>query len=50
MIKPPILHRRTFLRGLGAAMALPMLEAMMPARSIAAAAAALVPTIVIVIA
>ena len=40
MNKPPILHRRTFLRGLGAAMALPMLEAMIPARSMAAAAGA----------
>src|SRR5580704_4186449 len=38
MNKPPILHRRTFLRGLGAAMALPLLEAMIPARSLAAAA------------
>jgi hypothetical protein len=45
MTQPPVLHRRTFLRGLGAAMALPMLEAMMPARSMAAAAgAAKVPT------
>ena len=33
MNQPPILHRRTFLRGLGAAMALPMLEAMLPVRS-----------------
>jgi len=40
MNQPPILHRRTFLRGLGAAMALPMLEAMIPARSMAAAAGA----------
>ncbi|MEP6670463.1 MAG: DUF1552 domain-containing protein [Chthoniobacter sp.] len=38
MNQPPVLHRRTFLRGLGAAMALPMLEAMLPARSLAAAA------------
>src|SRR5450432_2611958 len=37
MNKPPVLHRRTFLRGLGAAMALPLLEAMIPARSLAAA-------------
>jgi len=40
MSQPPLLHRRTFLRGLGAAMALPMLEAMLPARSMAAAASA----------
>ena len=40
MNQPPVLHRRTFLRGLGAMMALPMLEAMLPARSMAAAAAA----------
>ncbi|MDR3405294.1 MAG: DUF1552 domain-containing protein [Chthoniobacter sp.] len=40
MNQPPVLHRRTFLRGLGAAMALPMLEAMLPARSMAAAAGA----------
>lgn len=31
------LHRRTFLRGLGAAIALPMLDAMRPARAFAAA-------------
>src|SRR6185312_4758576 len=35
----PVLHRRTFLRGLGAAMALPMLDAMIPTRAMAAAAA-----------
>lgn len=40
MSQPPVLHRRTFLRGLGAAMALPMLEAMMPVRAMAAAAGA----------
>ncbi|HSI14034.1 MAG TPA: DUF1552 domain-containing protein [Chthoniobacter sp.] len=40
MIKPPVLHRRTFLRGLGAAMALPLLEAMLPTRAMAAAAGA----------
>jgi hypothetical protein len=40
MSQLPVLHRRTFLRGLGAAMALPMLEAMWPARSMAAAAGA----------
>src|SRR5258708_12919078 len=40
MSQPPVLHRRTFLRGLGAVMALPMLEAMLPARSMAAAAGA----------
>ncbi len=38
MNKPPILPRRTFLRGLGATIALPMLEAMMPSRSFAAVA------------
>src|SRR5204863_1087122 len=32
--------RRTFLRGLGTAIALPMLDAMLPARALAAAAAA----------
>jgi hypothetical protein len=36
----PVLHRRTFLRGLGAAIALPMLDAMRPARALAAAAGA----------
>ena len=40
MNQSPVLHRRTFLRGLGAAMALPMLEAMLPVRSMAAAASA----------
>lgn len=35
-----ILPRRTFLKGLGAAIALPMLDAMLPARAVAAAAAA----------
>jgi hypothetical protein len=34
------LHRRTFLRGLGAMIALPMLDAMRPARALAAAAGA----------
>ncbi len=32
--------RRTFLRGLGAAVALPMLDAMVPSRALASAAAA----------
>ena len=34
------LHRRTFLRGLGASIALPLLDAMRPARALAAAAGA----------
>ena len=34
------LPRRTFLRGLGATMALPLLDAMVPALSVAGAAAA----------
>src|SRR5687767_10596028 len=34
-----VLPRRTFLRGLGAAIALPMLDAMLPTRALAAAAA-----------
>ncbi|MEA3213278.1 MAG: hypothetical protein QOE70_6335 [Chthoniobacter sp.] len=33
-----VLHRRTFLRGLGAAIALPLLDAMLPVRALAAAA------------
>jgi hypothetical protein len=40
MAKPQILNRRTFLRGTGVCMALPMLEAMMPAKAVAAANAA----------
>ena len=36
--------RRTFLRGLGAAIALPMLDAMLPVRALAAAAAKKTPT------
>jgi hypothetical protein len=36
----PVLHRRTFLRGLGAAIALPMLDAMLPSRAMAAVAGA----------
>ena len=36
----PAIPRRTFLRGLGAAMALPLLDAMLPARALAAAAGA----------
>lgn len=39
MIKTWQLPRRTFLRGLGTAMALPMLEAMLPARALAAGSA-----------
>lgn len=35
----PVIPRRTFLRGLGAAIALPMLDAMLPARALAASAA-----------
>ena len=35
-----LLHRRTFLRGLGTAMSLPLLDAMVPSRALAAAAAA----------
>ena len=35
----PVLPRRTFLRGLGAAIALPMLDAMIPARALAGAIA-----------
>jgi hypothetical protein len=38
------LPRRTFLRGLGAAIALPMLDAMMPVRALAAAGAKKIPT------
>lgn len=34
------IHRRTFLRGMGATIALPLLDAMIPARSLLAAAAA----------
>lgn len=40
MMNKAILHRRTFLKGLGATIALPMLEAMSPARAAAAAVAA----------
>lgn len=36
--------RRTFLRGLGAAIALPMLDAMLPVRALAAASAKKIPT------
>jgi hypothetical protein len=35
----PVIPRRTFLRGLGAAIALPMLDAMLPSRALAASAA-----------
>jgi hypothetical protein len=40
MNQPLPLPRRTFLRGLGAAMALPLLDAMIPTRALAAAAGA----------
>ena len=40
MSDPRKVNRRTFLKGLGAAVSLPMLESMIPARAIAAAAAA----------
>lgn len=40
MSDPSKVNRRTFLKGLGAAVSLPMLESMIPARAIAAAAAA----------
>ncbi len=39
-----VIPRRTFLRGLGAAIALPMLDAMIPVRALAAAAAKKPPT------
>ncbi len=40
MMNKAILHRRTFLKGLGATIALPMMEAMSPIRAAAAAVAA----------
>jgi hypothetical protein len=40
MISKAILHRRTFLKGLGAAIALPMMESMSPVRAAASAVAA----------
>ena len=40
MNKAPVLHRRTFLRGLGALIALPMLDAMRPMRAVAGAMSA----------
>ena len=43
MITGKYLHRRTFLRGIGAAVALPMLDAMRPAMATAATAAATKP-------
>ena len=40
MSDPSKVNRRTFLKGLGAAVSLPMLESMIPARAMAGAAAA----------
>ena len=39
MMNQAILHRRTFLKGLGTAIALPLLESMSPVRAAAAAVA-----------
>ena len=36
MSNPKHLHRRTFLKGLGAAVSLPLLESMTPVRAVAA--------------
>ena len=40
MSNPSHIHRRTFLKGLGAAVSLPMLESMNPVRALAGAAPA----------
>ena len=40
MSNPSHIHRRTFLKGLGAAVSLPMLESMNPVRALAGAASA----------
>lgn len=42
-VSPPVLNRRTFLRGAGVAMTLPLLDAMLPSRVAAAEQAARVP-------